>query len=926
MHAPVRPRFIPPPYQESDETGQLTLRDGTTAHTRPATPEDRESLTKFFGDLSVESRYKRFLSTSLPKPEFITQITSGTDPYSTFTLVVTRICNGKPQIVATGAYSACDTRTAEVSLAVADAFQGKGLGTLLLERLALIAVRNGFTRFRAITAANNVPMIDVFRESGFDVSDRFDRDGIEVDLTLIPTAASIANRETRERLATVASLLPFFRPNAVAVVGVSRDPSGIGHRTVDGLLRAGFRGQIFPVNPKASEVAGLRVYASVRDIPVPVDLAVIAIPANAVAGVMDDCAAHGVHALVVISAGFAEVGGDGIPLQKELIEKARGYGMRMVGPNCLGLLNTDPVIQLNASFSPIFPPAGRIAMSSQSGAVGLAALGAAARYGLGFSTFVSVGNKADVSGNDMLQYWEEDPKTDVILLYLESFGNPRRFSRVARRVARRKPIVVLQSGLTRAGGRAAGSHTAALATNSTAVEALFRQTGVIRAGSLEEMYDLALMFSSQPPPRGPRVGIVTNAGGPGILCADACEASGLTVPEPSPDLCNRLRVLLPNAASVRNPIDLIAAASPEAYRQAVEIVLTSGEFDSLLVIYTSVGLADIEAVTVAITEAIASARKLGATGRPVLSCILGQDTQRTQLQGASERVPCYPFQETPARVLGKVAAYGAWLAEPIGVFPDFDNLCLDAAKAVCRGVASKRDAGWLSSEEVRTVLDAVALPQVPCELAHTAEEAAEAATRLGFPVAVKLASRQFVHKSELGGVRLGLIDESNVRRAFEEIRNRVEKENTSDAMDGVIVQTMAPPGIEIMVGVTHDPLFGPLVAFGLGGVLVEVIADVCFRVAPLTDRDAAKMVRGIRGFKLLQGYRGHSPADLEAIEELLLRVSRLVEEVPEIMEIDLNPVFAYEPGKGCRIADAKIRVRSIHRTAQAGTSEYPWQL
>jgi acetate---CoA ligase (ADP-forming) len=911
MHATIRPRFVPTPYQDSEEYGRITLRNGVTAHIRPSTSEDREALASFFRDLSEASRFRRFQSASQPGPDLIARLASEKDPHSAFTLVVTHNSDGESRIVATGSYFARDSKIAEIALAVSDSFLGKGLGTLLLERLALLAVRNGFTRFWAMTRADDIQMLNVFDESGFDVQSNLACGYIDIDLTLAPTQASVSRQEFRDRIATVASLVPFFRPNAVAVIGASRDPSSIGQRVLTGLVQAGFRGHLYPINPKAKEIAGLKAYSSVRELTPPIDLAIIAVPAHAVLDVVDDCHDRGIRALVVISAGFAEEGCEGVALQQHLVEKVRGYGMRMVGPNCLGLLNADPAIKLNASFSPIFPPAGHIAMSSQSGAVGLAALGAATRQGLGFSTFVSVGNKADVSGNDLLQYWEEDPETDVILLYLESFGNPRRFSRIARRVARRKPIVVLQSGLTRAGGRATGSHTAALATNSTAVEALFRQTGVVRAGSLEEMYDLALMFSSQPPPRGPRVGIVTNAGGPGILCADACEASGLIVPEPSPELCNRLRALLPGAASVRNPIDLIAAASPEAYRKAVEVVLTSGEFDSLLVIYTSVGLADTQAVTAAITEGIAAARKLGAVGRPVLTCFLGQDTQRTRLEGDGEHVPCYPFPETPARVLGKVAAYGTWLAEPIGVFPDFDDLCLDAAKAVCRGVASSRGAGWLSAEEVRTVLDAVGLPQVPCEFAHTADEAADAATRLGFPVAVKLASRQFVHKSELGGVRIGLTNESDVRRAFEEIRNRVEQEKTSDAMDGVTVQAMAPPGIEIMVGVTHDPLFGPLVAFGLGGVLVEVLADVCFRVAPLTDRDAAEMVRGIRGFKLLQGYRGHSPADLEAIEELLLRVSRLVEEVPEIMEIDLNPVFAYEPGKGCRIADTKIRVRSI---------------
>ncbi|HJZ55068.1 MAG TPA: GNAT family N-acetyltransferase [Gemmataceae bacterium] len=484
MPVPVRPRFVPLPYQDTAESGRLILRDGTTAQLRPACPDDRDAIADFFHRLSAESLRRRFLSASPLGPELTGRLTAGSDPRTVLTLIATRTCKGVARVIAAGSYAARDAKTAEVAFAVADEFRGKGLGTLLLERLTLLAARNGFTRFWALTSADNGPMLDVFRESGFDVRERTEQGEVEVELHVVPTRASVSRLEMRDRVATVASLLPFFRPNGVAVVGASRNPRAIGRRVLDGLLSAGFTGPVYPVNPKAEEIAGLRTYPSVRELPGPVDLAVIVVPARAVAGVVDDCAAREVRALVVISAGFAEAGGEGIALQKELVEKVRGYGMRMVGPNCLGLLNTDPTVRLNASFSPVFPPGGRVALSSQSGAVGLAALSAAGRYGLGFSTFVSVGNKADVSGNDLLQFWEEDSTTDVILLYLESFGNPRRFARIARRVGRRKPVVVLHSGLTRAGGRAAGSHTAALASNAAAVDALFRQTGVVRAETL----------------------------------------------------------------------------------------------------------------------------------------------------------------------------------------------------------------------------------------------------------------------------------------------------------------------------------------------------------------------------------------------------------------------------------------------------------
>ncbi|MFO0796583.1 MAG: GNAT family N-acetyltransferase [Gemmataceae bacterium] len=908
MPATVRPRFLPPPYQDAAESGRLVLRDGTTAHVRLARPDDAPALDDFFRHLSAESRYRRFSSVSPPGPDLIGRLSDGGDPRAALTLLVTRVQDGATKVVATGSYLARGPGEAEVALAVGDALRGNGLGTLLLERLALLAARNGFTRFWAVTSGDNRPMLDVFRASGFEVRERPGRGEVEVELGVVPTAASVGRLEARDRVATVASLRPFFRPTAVAVVGASRDPAAVGRRVLDELLAAGFRGPVYPVNPRATEVGGVRAYPSVRDLPGSVELAVIAVPAPAVRGVVDDCAARGGRARVVLSAGVADAGPDGAARQRALVEQARGYGMRVVGPNCLGLLNADPAVRLNASFSPVFPPPGRVAMSSQSGAIGLAALAAAGRYGLGFSTVVSVGNKADVSGNDLLQYWEDDPATGVILLYLESLGNPRRFARIARRVGRRKPVVVLHSGLSRAGGRAARSHTAALATSAATAGALFRQTGVIRADTLEEMFDLALVLDGQPLPRGRRVGIVTNAGGPGVLCADACEAGGLTVPELSPGLRAALAEACPAAASVANPVDLLASAGADSFRKAVRLLLASGEVDALVAVFTPVGLVDPAAVGPAVAAEVAAAGAAGA-GIPVVACLLGEAEHRPHFDGPGGRIPCFPFPETAGRVLGKVAAYAAWRAEPEGVFPDFDDLDCAAARDVCRRALTTHGAGWLSADDTRAVLSAVRLPLVPGHVARTADEAAETAARFGFPVAVKLASRQLVHKTDVGGVRLNLADAEAVRRAVLDIRGRLSRDNQLEAMEGVLVQPMLPAGVEVMCGVTHDPLFGPVVAFGLGGVHVEVLADVGFRLAPLTDRDAAELVRGIRGFRLLEGYRGHPAADVAALEDLLLRLSRLAEEVPEIGEIDLNPVFALQPGHGCRIADARVRVR-----------------
>lgn len=918
MHQHTRPRYIPYPYQDSATEGRLILRDGSTAQVRLATPQDADALEDFFRSLSAESRYQRFQSVSPPGRRLVEQLTSQNDPREGLTLVVTRLREGQPRIVATGSYQRVQDGVAEIALAVADDLQGLGLGTLLLERLALLAAQHGITRFWALALAENRPMLEVFTSSGFDVRERASGKEVEVDLSLTPTATWLERQGMRERVATVASLRPFFQPRAVVVVGVSRDPKAVGRRIYDGLRAGGFPGPVYAVNPQAPGM-----YASVRDVPLPVDLAVIAVPACYVIQVIDDCAERGVRAIVIITAGFAEVGGEGIQRQRDLLAKVRGYGMRMIGPNCLGVINAGEGVRLNASFSPILPPPGKIAMSSQSGAVGLAALAVAQRAGLGFSTFVSVGNKADVSGNDLLQYWEVDAQTSVILLYLESFGNPRRFARIARRVGLTKPVVVLHSGLTRSGGRAAGSHTAALASNATAVAALFRQTGVIRAESLEEMFDLARVLASQPLPRGPRVGIITNAGGPAILCTDACDAAGLMVPELSAELQAELRRLLPQAASVGNPMDLIASAGPEQFRMAVEATLRSGEVDALIVIYTPVGLANSQDIADAIQTATASAREAGAHDLPVLACWLsveetlphesGLPRLRTESSSTSqtqprESIPRFAFPEAPARVLGKTVEYARWRNQPPEVYLDFDDIDLSASRKICRQALADHGPGWLSTPEVWQVLKNLGVKLVESELARTPDEAAHAATKRGFPVVLKLNSRSLVHKTDVGGVFLNLSDPGAVQNAYNVLTSRLQATGQGHLMEGVVIQPMVSGGVEMMIGVVQDRLFGPLVAVGLGGIHVEILADVAFRVAPLSQHDADEMIRELRGYRLLEGYRGHPPADIDALQETILRISRLAEEVPEIMEIDLNPVFAGPPGQGCMIVDGRIRV------------------
>jgi acetate---CoA ligase (ADP-forming) len=886
------------------------LRDGTTATIRVAQPIDKEAMAKFFVSLSQESNVYRFFSGSRPNDRLMESFCDNADPRARLTLVVTRLMEKNLDIIAAGSYMACGQTTAEIAMAVGDRFQGKGIGTLLLERLALVAVMNGFRRFSAVTMAENRRMLDVFRDSGFASSTKINDGCVEIELSVIPSEASVTRAEMRDRVSTTASLRPFFHPQSVAVVGASRNPANIGGRILHALTTDRFRGAIYPINPQATSVASIPAYPSLAALPEAPDLAIIAVPPHTVLDVIDDCAARGVKAIVVITAGFAETGAEGRASQQKLVEKVRGYGMRMVGPNCLGLINADPAVNLNASFSPFFPISGHIAFSSQSGALGLAILSLSRERELGLSHFVSVGNKADVSGNDLIQYWEEDKQVNVILLYLESFGNPRRFARIAKRVGHRKPIVAIKAGRTGAGRRAAGSHTAALAASDVAVDALFHQTGVIRAEALDEMFDLATALANQPLPIGRRTAILTNAGGLGILCADSCEAGGLSVTELSEHTKNLLRQFLPAAASVMNPVDMIASAGADHFHKSAEILLRADEVDALIVLYIDVALADTKSIAEGIASGVVAARKRGATTKPVYACVMASAMPARPLSMNGERVPNFAFPETPALVLSKLAIYSDWRNKPDGMIPEFDDIQPNTARSLCQTVLHQRGPGWLSTEEMRDVLSAFALPLPQGGFCRTAEETAKKASEIGFPVAVKLASRSIVHKTEMGGVQLNLENEIAVRRAFAAIQERLANENKLDAMDGVLVQPMLSGGVELMVGVTQDPSFGPLIGFGLGGIHVEILRDVCFRVTPITDQDANEMVRGIRGYRLLEGYRGHPAADIAAIEELLLRVARMVEEVPEISELDLNPVMTFPPGHGCLIVDGRIRVAS----------------
>ena len=907
--------------QDSAEAGGVILRDGSTATLRPVAPTDAPLLRAFIENVSKEARVRRFFG-DVPVEVALTHLLESRPPDHLSLLVLT---GEEPRVVAHGTYirDAPQAAAAEVAFLVDDAYQGRGVGSLLLERLALVAARRGVRSFYAPTEAGNRAMRALFRSSGFPVREERDGGTVEVSFSILPNRESVTRALTRERVATVASLRPFFHPRGVAVVGASRDPESLGHRIFESLR--GSSVPVYPVNDKADTVGGTRAYPSVEAVveaaPEPLDMAVIVTPRDAVLGVVDDCGRAGVRALLVVSAGFADAGEGGRALQETLKARVRGYGMRLIGPNCLGLFNTDPALRLNASPSLPLPPPGPVALSSQSGALGLAVLSLAQALELGLSQFVSLGNKADVSSNDLLQYWEDDPATQVILLYLESFGNPRRFARLARRVGRKKPIIAVKAGrgagdAGRSLGGGGGENVLgdgvsdgvleSRVSEDGVVEALFRQTGVIRVGGLEEMFGAAALLSSQALPEGPRVGVVTNARGPAVLAVDALRAEGLELPPPSAATRAGLETLLPAGASTENPVNLLTTAGAEAYRAAVGALLADPTFDALLVLFAPLGLADPEGVSEALRESVAAARAAG-NPKPILACF-GGHRGLSALSSPNERIPSYRFPEAAARALGSAHTYARWRRTPPGVVPGYPDIDVDVARAVLRRTEDK-GGGWLSARETADVLRAFGLPLIEGETAADAEGAVQAAEKLGYPVAVKLESRTLLQKSAWGGVVLGLTDAAAVRAACEGIKERLEEAGRVGELEGFLIQPVVAGGLELLVSVTDDPLFGPLISFGLGGVFVELLRDVVLRVTPLTDRDAREMIRGVRGYPLLSGYRGAPPADVGALETLLLRTSRLIEEVPEIVGLELNPVKAHPPGEGCTILDAKIKVR-----------------
>jgi acetate---CoA ligase (ADP-forming) len=888
-----------PAHREAD----VALRDGSTVRVRPVRAEDEDAMLRFLEGLDQGSRMFRFFSAGTDLKAAARSM-ADVDYSQQYGLVAVRGAND--DVVAQGNYFTSSPGEAEIAFTIAQDLQGLGLGTLLLAHLAEVAQSNGISVFTAEVMPENHRMIEVFRESGFPVETSSQPGSIHIELPTSFSDEAIRRFEERDRLAAQAAIRPFLEPRAVAVIGASRKHGTVGGQLFHNALESGFEGVVYPVNPSADVVQSVRAYPSVADVPDDVDLAVIAVPAPAVIEVARECASSGVPAVVVISAGFAETGPGGAELQRELVEVCRAAGMRLVGPNCLGILNTAEHSQLNVTFAPGSPPRGHVGFASQSGALGLALIDLASDRGIGVTCFASIGNRADITANDFLEYWETDDATRVALLYIESFTNPRRFSRVARRLGREMPIVVVKSGRSAAGERATSSHTGALlAASDVTVDALFDQAGVIRTDSLAELLDVASLLENQPLPGGPRVGIVTNAGGPGIMCADACEAAGLEVPEIPHAVRDRLVELLPAEAGLLNPVDMIATATAEHYGATIRTLSEWDGIDALIVIFIRPLLTRAEDVA----EAIRSAVQEMSREIPVQAVFMSAQDQGGM---AGSGVPTYQYPEDAARTLGQVMRHVAWRSRPAQEPAEFNDVRTEEAAAVIAN-ALRSGGGWVGFDETARLLECYGIAIPEWRLAPSPEQAGQAAEELGGQVVLKAQGPGLLHKTEMGAVRIGLNGNAEVARAAEEMDEAIARAG-ADRQD-FIVQAMVDSGVELLVGVVYDATFGPVLACGAGGTQAELLKDVSVRICPITQGEASEMLRSLATFPLLTGFRGGPQVDLDAVHELLLRVGAMVEAHHEIAELDLNPVLAGP--SGAIAVDFRVRVESA-------PPERPW--
>ena len=848
------------------------LKDGGVAHVRPIRPQDAPALTAFHDAQSAESIYLRFFA---PLPHLsekdvarFTQV----DYVNRVGLVATL----RDDIVGVARYDRVQGASAEVAFNISDAHQGRGIGSVLLEHLAVAARERGITRFVAEVLPQNRKMMTVFTEAGYEVRHAYEDGVISLDFDIVPTEQSARVRESREHRAEARSMHDILHPRSVVVVGASRDPDSVGHRLLDNLIGGGFTGEVHAVNHEAFEVRGVLSHARVSDAPGPIDLAIVAVPADAVEDVVRDCAAAGVHGLVVVSGGFAEVGEQGRLQQERLVRLARTHGMRVVGPNSFGMFNNDPQVRLNASLAPTLPPVGRFGLFSQSGALAIAVLDSAARRSLGVSTFVSAGNRADVSGNDMLQYWLDDPSTDAVGLYLESIGNPRKFSRISGRLARSKPVIVVKSGLS-SFGVPPGHTVRESRLPREALDEMLRQSGVIRVENIHQLFDVAQLVVHQPLPSGSRVGVVTNSDALGALAADACTSWGMEV--------------------VHGPLVVPSAASADQFRAALQSAFADEDVDSVVVCFIP------PLITLDVEVAQALADVAGASEKTCVATFLGMRGLTEALSAGARTVPAYPTPEDSVRALASATRYAEWRRRDSGNRVAPGPVDRDAARAlVARLTPSGPDSAWLGRDAAAELLAAYGIELWPAFVVRTVEQAVLAAERAGYPVALKATDEHLRHRADLGGVRLDIGREDQLREAFAELAQRLRPLGA----DSFAVQAMAPAGLSCVVRSAEDPLFGPVVEFGVGGPPTELLGDVARRFPPLCEGDVADLVRSVRAAPLLFGHRGAAPVDVDALEDLIARLSLLADDLPQVAYLELNPVVVAT--SGLAVLDAGIRL------------------
>jgi acyl-CoA synthetase (NDP forming)/GNAT superfamily N-acetyltransferase len=864
------------------------LMDGRIVHVRPVSEKDREALTALYTRASPRTRYLRFFTAGIAIDGEVQRLIAPSDDH------VTLLAEHDELAVGVASYEILDAYQAELAVLVDDAWQGQGIGSLLIEQLAALARRAGIQELVGDVLASNVTMLRASASLAPGIGrDHEDPEVVRVHIPTQPDERALAAAGVRDRTAEHNSLRPLLAPASLAVIGVSRSRTGVGYRVLQAIRTGQFTGRTYPVNPHARTLDGLECYPSVGAIPEPIDLAVIAVPASGVEQIIEECGAAHVRAAVVLSAGFGEAGPSGLASESRLLRSARGHDIRLVGPNCIGLINTDPSIRLNATFAASAPASGHLAVASQSGAVGIAILDSANRSGVGISTFVSLGNKIDVSTNDLLSYWYDDVTTQAVALYVESFGNPRRFSWLARALSTRKPILAVKSGRSAGGRRAGSSHTAAAAAPDVVVDTLFQQAGVLRMDTLGELLDAARLLTEQPLPAGDRVAIVGNAGGLNILAADSAAAAGLQVVEFSASLQREFAGIAPHLAGVSNPVDLGADAPADTIGRAVRVLASSDEIDALVITLVATRTNDLAAALEALSGAADDQHRL-----PIVAVVVGGDAPLKLGRG---NLPVYDLPEDAVRSLGHACRYARWRREPTGSRPVLPRIDRTAARRIV-GSALADGAGWQPVGVTHALLTCYGIPLLQTRLAINLESAQEMASELGFPVVMKATRPGLVHKGELGGVKLGLSEESAVRQAYLAIADALD-----EAQPLVAVQPMVSTGVELVVGVAHDQLFGSLVMIGLGGVHTDLLGDRSFRAVPLTDHDAATMWRELRASPLIIGYRGTPPMDTEALEQLLLRVARLAEDFPEVSELDLNPVVAVPAGVAA--LDVKLKLQ-----------------